>query len=256
MKTSVPRQRFEKALLELSRSTNIHTVFSDFLDYALLMVKWWDFKTSSFSYLDKRYGEPSQKKLFFEAYLAMADVADDEGTGFKDPFGDFYMEHMSNDRTGQFFTPESVCDLISQIQISELPEKGTVADPCCGSGRTLLSAAKLNRKLLFYGADIDIVCCKMTAINFIINTICGEVAWMNTITLHHWKSWHINKAMDGNGKYLPYYVESGPGETNFISPLANTATQPVNNTISPTTKQKIMNKWKEFPSSQLTFIFD
>lgn len=59
---------------------------------------------------------------------------------------------------------------------------GDVYDPVCGSGRTLLSAAKLNRLRLFVGQDLDLRCVKMTAINLAINGLRGRVIWGNTLS--------------------------------------------------------------------------
>jgi type I restriction-modification system DNA methylase subunit len=213
------KKDFEKALSSLSYTNNNWTVFEDFLDYTLLMLKWQDRKEEYFDDLRKRYPKEEQHKLFAEAFYALADIADNNGTGFYDPFGDYFMEHFGNKFKGQFFTPDSVTEFMAAIIIADdTPEKKTVCDPTCGSGRTLLSAAKHNRNLIFYGADIDINCCKMTVINMMLNTMVGEVAWMDTLSMKHWKSWHINKVYNGAG-YLPYYQVTGPGETHFIERL-------------------------------------
>ena len=73
----------------------------------------------------------------------------------------------------------------------------SVYDPCCGSDRMLLSAVKastksdiLNRPFC-YGSDIDLDCVKMAAVNLLMNTILGEVAWMDALTLEYWRSYKI-----------------------------------------------------------------
>lgn len=251
-----PQRRFESALLEVSRTHNIWTVFNDFLDYSMLMMRWWDIKASDFIDIEKKYPGKHHAQLFTEAYFAMADIADGDGTGFKDPFGDFFMEHLGNNYKGQFFTPESICEMIAKMQIgTELPDKATVADPCCGSGRLLLAAAKINRKALFYGMDIDLTCCKMTVINFILNTLAGEVTWMNTITQERWKSWIIMKVMDGAGRYLPFYTVTEYNQTDFpqkqISESENSSSL-----ISQSIKTKISKEWNQQQSSQLLLNLD
>jgi len=216
------QKQFEKALSSLAYSQSLWNVFEDFLDYTLLMLRWHDVKEDHFSELKNRYPKEEQHKLFAEAFYALACMADNEGAGFYDPFGDYFMEHFGNKFKGQFFTPETVTDFMAQITIADdTPDGTSVLDPACGSGRTLLSAAKLNRKMIFYASDIDLNCCKMTVINMMLNTMVGEVAWMNSLTMEHWKSWHIRKVHNGMG-YVPYYIESGPGETNFIQRLKNT----------------------------------
>jgi N-6 DNA Methylase len=46
---------------------------------------------------------------------------------------------------------------------SDLEER--VCDPCCGSGRFLISMAKEKPKAVLYGSDIDLRCVKMTTLN-------------------------------------------------------------------------------------------
>lgn len=209
------KKDFEKALDSLASNQQLWTVFDNFLDYALLMLHWQDVKEDHFDEIKKRYPKESQYKLFAKAFYAMADIADNDGSGFSDPFGDYFMEHFSNDHRGQFFTPQPVCDMMAQITIEDAHDDKEVCDPTCGSGRLLLSAAKINRKMKFFAADIDMTCCKMTAINFILNSMEGEVACMNSLSMEHWKSWHIRTVFNGMGR-VPYYVTSGPGETNFV----------------------------------------
>lgn len=213
---------FEKALDQLARTQSLWSVFEDFLDYSLLMLRWQDRNESHFDELRQRYPDPTQHKLFAEAFYALADVADNDGQGFHDPFGDYFMEHFGNKFKGQFFTPDTITEFMAAIAISDdTPAGTTVCDPSCGSGRTLLSAAKHNRLMKFYAADIDINCCKMTAINMLMNSMEGEVAWMDSLRMEHWKSWHIRRVPFA-GKYLPYYEVSGPGETCFIERLKAT----------------------------------
>lgn len=208
MKNATAQKRFESALMKLMNYERIWTVFGDFLDYSLKLLRWWDVKQEDFAKLEQKYPGPENAKLMAEAYFAMVEIADNCGSGFKDPFGDFFMEHLSSERAGQFFTPETICDFMAMATIGpDLPDGKTVHDPACGSGRCLLSVGKINRKALFYGADIDLTCCKMTVINLMLNTMCGEVWWMNTISQERWKTWKLDKLITDTGHYLPYYTE-------------------------------------------------
>jgi type I restriction-modification system DNA methylase subunit len=212
---------FEKAIDRLAYTRSKWNVFEDFLDYTLISLRWHDHQPSMFDPILSKY-TPDEKQFFQIAFESLGDMADNDGMGFHDPFGDYFMEHFGNKFKGQFFTPESVTDFMAQITIDkDIPDGATVCDCACGSGRTLLSAARINRKLVFYAADIDLNCCKMTLINFMLNTMCGEVAWMDTLKMDHWKSWHIMKVPYGTG-YLPYYIETGAGETHFVERLKNT----------------------------------
>ena len=74
------------------------------------------------------------------------------GQGMYDALGDLFMEYLSFGKNGQFFTPQPICDAMCLMTL-ETPEDGkTVCDPTCGSGRMLLGAAKINRKMIFFGA--------------------------------------------------------------------------------------------------------
>ena len=72
-----------------------------------------------------------------------------------------------------------------------------ISDPACGSGRMLMAMAKLNRYALFYGADNDRNCACMCAINMCLNSMYGEVAWMNTISNQYYSGWIIEPTISG-----------------------------------------------------------
>lgn len=89
---------------------------------------------------------------------------------------------------GQFFTPEHVCHFMAECNMLELKDNDpaserpvTVNDPCCGSGRLLLSAhvlcQKKHRKAYCAAKDIDPNCVKMTTANFLLHGVVGEVVW-------------------------------------------------------------------------------
>lgn len=213
--------QFKKLFESLAYTQDYATVFSDFLEYALLMLRW-DKKADDFRELERRWTKPDDHRKFAEMLDMFSIAADNDGEGFYDVLGDLFMDLVSHGRNGQFFTPTPVCEMMAAINLGDAPQDGqTVCDPTCGSGRTLLAAAKRNRKMIFYGADIDLNCCRMTVLNMLLNTMEGEVAWMDTLRMEHWRSWHIKRVMNGTGYYLPYYSISGPGETHFIQRLKN-----------------------------------
>jgi hypothetical protein len=59
----------------------------------------------------------------------------------------------------------------------------TVCEPCGGSGRLLLAAAKVNPDRLFVGQDIDLRCVRITAINLALRGLCGSVIWGDSLAL-------------------------------------------------------------------------
>lgn len=194
-------------------------VFDDFLTFSILMFNF--HKTPQmFAEFENKY-TAEEGKLFAELFINFSIAADYEGLGFYDCLGDIFMECFYNNRTGQFFTPVHVCDMMALMTIGNPKDGQSVVDSCCGSGRMLLSAAKINRNLNFYAADIDERCCKMTVLNMLINTMQGEVAHMNSITMEHYKSWHIKKYNFG-GVFLPIYHITDKNQTNFIQKLNQT----------------------------------
>lgn len=211
---------FTKLFDQLARTHSRGPVFTDFLDYALQMFNWAG--KADFSELESKY-KLDGMQIMAAMLQEFSIVADNNGVGFYDALGDLFMEYLSSDRSGQFFTPPDICNMMAALIVGDNPPDGTsVCDPTCGSGRTLLAAAKVNRRMRFYGADLDIVCCKMSVLNLLLNSMEGEIAWMNSLSMEHWKSWHIGKVLGPGGHYIPYYYESGPGETHFIERLKNT----------------------------------
>ncbi len=108
-----------------------------------------------------------------------------------DVVGEIYMSQQIHDRWfGQFFTPKNICDLMASLNIDygsvgnqNIP---CVYDPTCGSGRTLLAANSLyvreyNAVPYLFGADIDPVCVKMTALNLALHGCLGQVACMDSL---------------------------------------------------------------------------
>lgn len=205
------KKAFRTAFEKLAYTQSYSTVFGDFVEFALLMLNL-NKQAKDFKDLEARWPKQEDQKLFAEMFFHWGNAS----CNFHDALGDLFMECVSFGRNGQFFTPEPLCEMMAIMQISKDVEDGkSVMDCACGSGRTLLAAAKINRNLKFYGADNDVLCAKMTAINFIVNTMVGEVAHMNSLTLEHYKSWHIRKILSGT-HYIPYYYVTGPGQTDFL----------------------------------------
>ncbi len=112
---------------------------------------------------------------------------------YSDILGEFFMQHITKGQNGQYFTPEHVCDMMALIQCgNDQSERNRIFDPACGSGRMLLSAAKQNHKNYFFGADNSETCAKMATLNFFLNGLSGEVAWMNSLSMEWYGGWHIN----------------------------------------------------------------
>lgn len=124
---------------------------------------------------------------------------------YADLLGDYFTVHITNGQNGQFFTPEPICQFMATITHDSTKEGKQIFDPACGSGRMLLAAAKISPNNFFFGADNDATCAKMTTLNFFLNGLRGEVAWMNSLTNEWYGGWQVN--LDGIG-ILPIQQEN------------------------------------------------
>ncbi len=118
----------------------------------------------------------------------------------KDVIGEIFQAQVTYGEHGQFFTPEHITDVMASLvgkspevtkSNSKLPE--TMSDPCCGSGRFILSMAKKNSNCYFIGQDIDNRCCKMAIINMWIFDLTGEIRQGNSLAYKIEKRWIVKK---------------------------------------------------------------
>ena len=109
-----------------------------------------------------------------------------EKGGWLDFFGGLY-EEMYQTRgkasvLGQFFTPEHLCDLLTECAGSN--ENRRINDPACGSGRTLLAHfahSGFNPKGYYVCEDIDTISVKMCALNMMAHGMRGRVVRHDTL---------------------------------------------------------------------------
>lgn len=129
----------------------------------------------------------------------------------KDVLGEIFQAQISYGEHSQFFTPEHITDVMSELVGKEVTESKqtvtktvtkTVMDPCCGSGRFLLSRAKKHPEDYFIGQDIDERCCKMAVINLWMFDLTGEIRQGDSLTGRINKRWIIRK-----GGYVYEYLE-------------------------------------------------
>jgi len=188
-------QKFDTIFNNLLQHHGLHDVFSDFL--TLLICAFSQGRMEK-QYLEtiRKYDEPNAN-LFSEALASLViEMTGPDGAGFIDVLGDFYEKNLSFGRNGQFFTPQPVCDMMAQIMSPDGFKKRAI-DPACGSGRMLMAVAKINRFALFYGADNDINCARMAVINLCLNSMFGEIAWMNSLTNQFYGGWEIFPTIKG-----------------------------------------------------------
>ena len=195
--------RMTAAFDRLSRHDSPWTTFHSILDFFLLPHRYYPTGEELAAAHQQLLAWPD-KEIIVEFLTAMTDL---QPEGFQDPLGEFYMMNISHGRLGQYFTPEHVCDMMAQINVGNDPQPGqTVLDPACGSGRTLLAVAKINRHLHFYGADLDPICCKMALVNMLLNSLTGEIANMNSLSNEFYRGYKVRTLLVGE-HYQPYFLE-------------------------------------------------
>lgn len=239
-------KEFQAHYNKLSLNRSRTDVFRDFLDVCLYYLSA-GMLLEDYQRIKKKY-----KNDEIGSFLQMLHIVADNSEGFRDALGDVFMEYVSHGHNGQFFTPMPISDFMSLIiGADSLQPEQTVCDPACGSGRMLLSTAKAcsekhdGKRPFCYGSDIDITCVKMAVINMMLNSIPGEIAWMNALSMEHWRSYHISLILIG-GMWFPTLKVTGAGETSFVGRLEKIMQE------KPELKVQIMNKEKP---EQLSFGF-
>jgi hypothetical protein len=206
---------------------SLHTAFAELLDWTLLPFKKYESAELRTQALETYQNHPKVTDL-----VTLINIIGDLSEGFEDPLGELYMQAISNGHNGQYFTPSPICDMMAVVNIGDNSYPGQiVCDPTCGSGRMLLAAAKINRQMRFYGADLDITCCKMSLVNMMLNSLTGEIAHMNTLSNDFYTGYKTDTILV-DGYHMPYFVEFTNADESYIClhDLKGTASKPAFNT--------------------------
>jgi type I restriction-modification system DNA methylase subunit len=190
---------------------SLHTAFVELLDWTLLPFKKWDNAQQQSQALETYQSHPKVTQL-----ITVINIIGDLSEGFNDPLGELYMQAISNGHNGQYFTPTPICEMLAAFNIDSSSKPGeSVCDPACGSGRMLLAAAKLNRHMNFYGADLDNTCCKMALVNMMLNSLPGEIAHMNTLSNDFYTGYKTGTIIV-DGFHMPFYKEFTDSASSYI----------------------------------------
>ena len=196
----------------------LELALSDFCDYLIEFFSTDAFKAGTDQY--RQYVLNCTNKNPNFAVLALQwldDVAKAMERGeWLDVFGilyeEMYLSRGKASKTGQFFTPGSVSDLMAQIANKGGEEHGTVNDCAAGSGRLLLAhymdKSKLDhsagRRFEYVAQDSDPIACKMCALNLMVHGMNGRVECRDTLRMNEPSAvYYINEV-----KYpfsTPYY---------------------------------------------------
>jgi len=105
---------------------------------------------------------------FIECWLDEVRIAKENRTWFSEPIGELLEEiEATNPNLGQFFTPMSVVHAMVEMQLFDLPRSGwrTGLDPCCGTGRFLISSVVHTENLMMGGVDLDLWLLRAAMVN-------------------------------------------------------------------------------------------
>lgn len=209
-----PKQRFMNGFRIISGSRNYYEVWHDLMElYSLSILNTctkqmfagskrleslWNARESRYLQTINKYSKQNQKiisQMFAMLVLGLERNPD------QDLLGSIYMElGIFSSNAGQFFTPYSICKLMSGISFDkkqiakQVHEVGFVSvnDSACGAGATLIAAAmecasmfkRLNYQnhIYFVANDVDRLCCMMCYIQLSLLGVAGIVTCNNTLT--------------------------------------------------------------------------
>lgn len=187
----------------LGSGKNFSDLFSDFLEMGLgLLCN--NPSESQQRLLKDTFNNQKKKELFFEALKAYGDACE----GYRDPLGDMFMERISHGHNGQFFTPDDLCKMMAEII---KPVGGSINDPCCGSGRTLLAGLEYARKEgvepEIYGNDISYTAAQMCLMNLLYNSARGAVSCGDSLRLDlsTFRFFKIDRVLMPDGRWISTY---------------------------------------------------
>jgi type I restriction enzyme M protein len=214
---------FDHLFTSLAGKHRAYQIFDDFLRLSVCGLSYGSMETQRMEVL-KRYEPSEQAKLWamFEALMGV--YANKQGTkGWIDPLGTYY-EYISSkghkQDFGQFFTPESLCDLMATLATSEaIPTGKLFNDPACGSGRLLLSMHAAYPFNYLVASDLDFTCVMMAAINLCLHGARGEVIWKDALQPNEYRRAFGFGCISILRKPLPIIWEIEDGTQRSPAPL-------------------------------------
>lgn len=181
-----------KTLEKISdRGESFHRVFDNFLDLIVYAVSQQEEKYMEVIERIKDDRQEGERNIDYYTQAFSQLVEGMENNQLEDLLGDIFENRVSLGQNGQFFTPQSVSDVTAKMSYTGEQENLHINDPTCGSGRVLLSAAKVSKNNIFSGFDLDNRCMKMALINLFFNGLWGYVVQTNTISMKVYQGYEI-----------------------------------------------------------------
>lgn len=164
---------------------DVADIYRDFIDYGTACFLVHGDKDLAGRLKEKYKDDYPKLNELLVAWIKIMDERITDSVPWFDALGTLYEYLASKSKKswlGQFFTPESVADLMTHITSSSQKQTDQKINDCaCGSGRMLLSYNAVHPGNLLYGEDLDPICAKMTALNLAIHGGQGQVACMDSL---------------------------------------------------------------------------
>jgi type I restriction-modification system DNA methylase subunit len=251
-----------RLIRKLAPKYGLRSVFGDFLALSALSVsnsvdrEQWNEREDEYLSIIGKY-EKAEVELFPEMFANLVLELEEYAGHPRDVLGEVYQElELNNDRNGQIFTPQNVCDLMGTVSLGEysceIEENGyvSVCEPCCGTGAMVLGFAaamleagySINNNMVVSVVDIDIACVYMCYIQLSLYGIPAVVVHGDSLTNEVWSRWQT-----------PQYVLGG-----WAWRLSNEATERIRNVTDCTVTAPIADydvTLRESDNGQITFNF-
>lgn len=209
----VPRElkNFNSLFSSFGYKYDLYRLFDDFLTIVCCCLA---HQTQEKLYLETIRGyERKELDVFCKLFAELVMIYSREThTGWYDPLGSYYEALSSSSKSkrfGQFFTPESLCEILVRTTIKENEWGKEIYEPASGSGRLILAANNHAKGNKYTAGDIDPICCKMTAINMCFHEIRGVVLEQNMLTLEKPRRIFTVNHNYGVNKTLSIFWKSG-----------------------------------------------
>lgn len=186
---------FEEIFDNLCRTQDRSIIWNNWLDYCINI----NLIHEKSHYINNNFydNEEDYYRMFSEWINELQGKLDDNK--YYDMIGALYEENVQSKGKAkdfqQYFTPQDVTVLMTQLATDKLRyDNGFANDCCCGSGRFLLAIhVESKGELYSIGQDLDETSVKMCVLNFWSHGVRGSVLHMNTLTGEFFKGWRVNR---------------------------------------------------------------
>lgn len=193
--------------------TNAHDFISDILECGAIAIansiKKTQIREETYFKIINKYDKEQQNlivEIFSKIYILLSNQINSD-VGFNDYLGEIYMQsQISNNKTGQFFTPFHISKLTAGVEmdtktVKEYMEQNRILkifEPSCGSGGMILACAdilynkygfNISRNLFVECGDIDRRCVCMAYLQLSLAGIPAIVYHRDGLTLQTWDKW-------------------------------------------------------------------